>query len=110
MTVKMFHWNTTVYAIHKATDELYASLNGHVDQFVEVLLGKRSGSRIPVTSRSILSLPTITSLHVIKREVEGYKSFIIGLPLNGREDTDLANIRDAILGDLNRFLYLLSFS
>ena len=38
--VKLYHWRTHSYAEHKATDELYAKLNEHIDTFVEVLLGK----------------------------------------------------------------------
>ena len=29
-TVKLYHWKTFSYAQHKATDELYASLNTHI--------------------------------------------------------------------------------
>ena len=43
--VKLYHWKTRSYAIHKATDELYTKLNLHIDSFVEVLLGKQ-GNRI----------------------------------------------------------------
>ena len=41
-SIKLFHWKTTDYATHKATDQLYADLNLKIDQFVEVLLGKNS--------------------------------------------------------------------
>ena len=39
--VKIYHWKTRSYAVHKATDELYEKLNEQIDQFVEVLLGKK---------------------------------------------------------------------
>lgn len=38
--VKIYHWKTNSYTVHKATDELYERLNEHIDHFVEVLLGK----------------------------------------------------------------------
>jgi DNA-binding ferritin-like protein len=38
--VKLYHWNTTM-SQHQATDELYSSLNNSVDEFIEVMLGKR---------------------------------------------------------------------
>ena len=37
MTVKLYHWNTLSFSTHKATDELYGTLNTLIDQFVEVL-------------------------------------------------------------------------
>lgn len=37
MMVKLYHWKTHSYATHKATDQLYDSLNDNVDKFIEVL-------------------------------------------------------------------------
>ena len=55
MMVKLFHWKTHSFATHKATDELYESLNEHIDKFIEVLLGK-TGSRINLAQKRSLSL------------------------------------------------------
>ena len=44
-SVKLFHWKTYSYPTHKATDELYTKLNEHIDEFVEVMLGKK-GDRV----------------------------------------------------------------
>ena len=38
-TIKLYHWKTNSYSVHKATDELHERLSGHIDKFVEVLLG-----------------------------------------------------------------------
>ena len=38
MMVKLFHWKTHSYATHKATDDLYDSLNDNIDKFIEFLL------------------------------------------------------------------------
>ena len=40
LMIKLYHWKTTSYATHKATDELYSKLNENIDSFIEVLLGK----------------------------------------------------------------------
>ena len=42
--VKLYHWKTYSYAEHEATDALYAKLSKHVDEFVEVLLGKNDSA------------------------------------------------------------------
>ena len=112
LMVKLFHWKTTSYATHKATDELYTKLNGNIDSFIEVLLGK-TGSRIDLLSNKHIRLIDLSSQESLKREVEAFKGYLVSLNDNKAmlqmSNTDLFNIRDTILGDLNQFLYLLTF-
>ena len=112
LMVKLFHWKTMSYATHKATDDLYSKLNENMDSFIEILLGK-SGSRIDLMSNKNIRLVDLTSSESLKREIDGFKSYLVGLndnkALKQMTNTDLFNIRDTILGDLNQFLYLLTF-
>jgi DNA-binding ferritin-like protein len=114
MMVKLFHWKTTSYATHKATDELYTKLNANIDSFIEILLGK-SGSRIDLMSNSErkFKLIDLSNQEALKREVESFKGYLVSLNDNkamlSMSNTDLFNIRDTILGDMNQFLYLLTF-
>ena len=112
MMVKLFHWKTHSYATHKATDELYDSLNDNIDKFIEVLLGK-TGSRIDLMSKKTISLIDLNSQEKLKSKIMYFKSFLVGLDnntaLNSMSNSDLFNIRDEILGNLNQFLYLLTF-
>jgi DNA-binding ferritin-like protein len=112
MMVKLYHWRTTSYATHKATDELYTSLNGNIDKFIEVLLGK-AGNRIDIIGSKSFSLIDIDSQSKLKQKIEGFKGYLVGLNNNKTiglmSNSDLLNIRDEILGDLNQFLYLLTF-
>lgn len=112
MMVKLFHWKTHSFATHKATDELYDSLNEHIDHFIEVLLGK-TGTRINLTQKRSISLVDLNSQASLKARIEQFKKYLVSLNTNravaSMSDTDLMNIRDEILGDLNKFLYLLTF-
>jgi DNA-binding ferritin-like protein len=112
MMVKLFHWKTYSYATHKATDELYESLNEHIDHFIEVLLGK-TGLRIDLMSNKTITLLDLNSQEVLKSKIAVFKSYLVGLDnnkaLSTMSNSDLLNIRDEILGDLNKFLYLLTF-
>jgi DNA-binding ferritin-like protein len=112
MMVKLYHWKTTSYATHKATDELYTKLNENIDSFIEILLGK-SGSRIDLMSNKQIKLVDLSNQESLKREVETFKGYLVGLndnkAIQSMSNTDLFNIRDTILGDLNQFLYLLTF-
>ena len=112
LMVKLFHWKTTSYATHKATDELYTKLNANIDSFIEILLGK-TGSRIDLMSNKNIKLVDLSSQESLKREVEAFKGYLVSLDDNKAMRTmsnnDLYNIRDTILGDMNQFLYLLTF-
>jgi hypothetical protein len=114
MMVKLFHWKTSSYATHKATDELYTKLNANIDSFIEILLGK-SGSRIDLmgNTEKKFKLIDLSNQEALKREVEAFKGYLVSLNDNkamlSMSNTDLFNIRDTILGDMNQFLYLLTF-
>lgn len=109
-TVKLYHWKTHSFAEHKATDELYASLNDHIDEFVEIALGKDE-SRLKSIGKSVAAFNDSRKSD-FKARVYQYRTFLISLSdtLDSRRDTDLLNIRDEILGDINKFLYLLTFN
>jgi DNA-binding ferritin-like protein len=111
-TVKLYHWKTSSYAQHKATDELYGNLNTNIDTFVEVMLGK-TGGRVNLTFVKTLPLLDYTNVADFKREVAKYKQFLIDMnkdtTLNITNNSDLLNIRDEILANLNQFTYLLTF-
>jgi DNA-binding ferritin-like protein len=111
--VKLYHWKTYSYATHKATDGLYDKLNEHIDHFVEVLLGKTE-KRTNLLKQSKISLIDLNTPAQLKNQIENFKSFLVGLTNNAfimkMSNTDLLNIRDEILGDLNQFLYLLTFN
>jgi hypothetical protein len=112
MMIKLFHWKTHSYATHKATDELYESLNENIDKFIEVLLGKTE-TRIDLMGHKTISLIDLNSQEQLKSRIEYFKSYLVGLTNNktisSMTNTDLLNIRDEILGNLNQFLYLLTF-
>ena len=109
-TVKLYHWKTSNYAQHKATDELYTNLNLNVDTFVEVMLGK-TGSRVNLTGQKIIPLLDYTNVEDFKKEIARYKMFLTGMSSDAslNANTDLMNIRDELLSNLNQFTYLLTF-
>ena len=111
-TVKLYHWKTHSYATHKATDELYSALNGSIDSFVEILLGKY-GNRVNLSRVKSIPLKDFVSDDQFKREIMYFKEFLVGLDTNNAmhlmSNSDLYNIRDEMLGQFNQLLYLLTF-
>jgi DNA-binding ferritin-like protein len=110
INVKVYHWKTKSYALHKATDNLYDSLNEKIDHFVEILLGKEE-SRLNMKGKSI-EIVDPKNIEGFKKIIYNYRILLekkINKYLVLESNTDLLNIRDEILGDLNQFLYLSTF-
>ena len=112
-TVKLYHWRTTSFSTHKATDELYGSLNEKIDEFVEVMLGKgEMGGRTKLLNVSLIKLSMYSNNEAFKKQIESYKGFLLDMneSLGLTVNTDLLAIRDEILASFNKFLYLLSLN
>ena len=111
LMIKLFHWKTSSHSIHKATDELYTKLNENMDKFIEILLGK-TGIRTNLLNKHNISLIDLTNKEQLVKKINLYKSYMVNLSNNSfirsMSNTDLLNVRDEILGDLNQFLYLLT--
>jgi len=107
--VKLYHWKTYSYSQHKATDELYSALNEHIDTFVEILLGKNE-ARVQMLEKKI-QLFDSKDKSEFKEHIHDYREFLIDMNtyFDEKRDSDLLNVRDEILGDINQFLYLLTF-
>lgn len=106
--VKLYHWRTHSFAEHKATDDLYGSLNDHIDAFMEVLMGKDE-SRVKMLEKRIRLMDMSNSAD-LKKKIYEFRDFLVDMDahLDATHDTDLLNIRDEILADINKFLYLLT--
>ena len=111
MMVKLFHWKTQSHSVHKASDEVYEKLNELFDKFIEVLLGK-TNVRTNLLNHHTISLVDLSSDSEMKPKINQFKSYLVSFnkikSINTNENTDLYNIRDEILGECNKFLYLLT--
>jgi len=101
--IKLYHWQTKQFARHTATDALTTALDLNIDAFVESYMGRYGR---PMVSGSI-------KLHNFSESAA--KSFVAKeskyleteLPKKiGKNDTDLLNLRDTILGELTKVSYL----
>ncbi len=111
-TIKIYHFKTTSFSTHKATDQLFADLNLKTDEFVEVLLGKSEINRDKALQFADVKIKSFSTNAECKKQIEGYKTFLIKLPshksFNSLTNVDLLAIRDEIVALLNQFLYLLT--
>jgi hypothetical protein len=104
--VKIYHWETMKYARHKATDELVDKLDDSIDKFVEVYIGKYGRPKLTPRTGTI-RLRNFDDVQAPALLKEAISWMTDRLPsLLSKKDTDLLNIRDEIIADLNQTLYL----
>ena len=108
-TIKLYHWQTTVFARHKATCDLHIELMRLMDQFVEVFMGRYSRPKFENGIRlNIQELSDESATETIQEYIDYLKN---DLPKYLKsDDTDLLNIRDEILANLNKTLYLFTLN
>jgi len=104
---KFLHWQTFGDAKHKAYGEIYDSLTESIDKFVEIMMGKQG--RVEFDPEFSIMFQDIKNLSV-QNFLDGITEFLVGMTdqLDNRYDTDLLNIRDEMLGDINQLKYRLT--
>lgn len=106
--VKIQHWQTTSYSEHKSLGDLYDSLADSIDEFIETFMGKYG--RIISQTNFNLVLENYKNLGPMSlmNDMENYLINELPTMLDSKKDTDLLNIRDEILGSVNKTKYLLT--
>lgn len=102
--LKFFHWQTKSYARHQAYGGTYDAMDGLIDNFVEVLMGKYG--RVPAIPFKLYNRNEKDIMEFIDETV----AYLLGLSnvLNPQVDTDLLNIRDEMLSEFNKLRYLIT--
>jgi hypothetical protein len=105
--IKLYHWQTKVYARHIATDNVIEKLDKSIDSYVEIYIGKYGRQRLTGKNASF-TLQNLTEAGATRLIVAAIKYLQGSLTktLKPAKDTDLMNIRDEIIADLNQLLYL----
>ena len=102
--LRFFHWQTTSYARHQAYGGAYEALDGLIDNFVEVLMGKYG--RVPALPMMVYNRNEKDCMTFIDETI----AILLGLStmLSPTNDTDLLNIRDEMVAEFNKLKYLLT--
>lgn len=104
--IKLYHWQTHSFAQHKATDELIDSLDKVIDEYVEVYMGKYGRPKLGARNNTV-RLQNMNEKAMVKF-IKDCAEHLQG-PLIKKlkpSDSDLVNLRDEILGDLHKVMYL----
>lgn len=105
-TIQLYHWQTRSNARHLAAGKLYDALVGLNDEFMEVYMGKYHRIRsCPKLNLAIKSLNSKTAVAYLKDNIDFFSNLEKFLP-ELEKSPDLLSIRDMIVSELNRTLYL----
>jgi hypothetical protein len=108
--VKLYHWQTMSYPRHKASDDLLSALDDAIDSFVETYMGKYGRPKMTpkYASLQLRNYHDKQAPEFIKSAID-WLTHVLPKKLKST-DTDLLNIRDEILGALNKTLYLFTLN
>jgi hypothetical protein len=104
---KFMHWQTTGDAKHRAYGDIYDTLGDLIDNFTESMMGKYG--RPEFESEFALMFQDLKSLS-LQNFMDGITDFLVSITemLDPKYDTDLLNLRDEMLGAINKLKYLLT--
>lgn len=105
---RILHWQTKSHAKHVAYGGIYDSLDGFIDEFIEVYMGKYGRINFESGEGTII-LKNTDSLDLnsfLKDNISWLKE--MSQKLNDSNDSDLLNIRDEVIASLNKLRYLLT--
>lgn len=104
--LKIFHWQTKSYAEHKAFGKAYENLDELTDKLIEVYMGKNGVPRAKFKFNIELDNYDDDHTLFIKNFIEFIQEFKINFDNNS--DSEILNIIDEIVAELNQLLYLLT--
>jgi hypothetical protein len=104
--IKLYHWQTGLYSRHVGTDGVISALDGSIDKYVEVYMGKYGRPKMSSRTNTI-QIKNFTEKNAVSFVKACIRELIEEVPKGLKKtDTDLINIRDEMLGELNQLLYL----
>ena len=104
---KFLHWQTFGDAKHRTYGSIYDGLGELIDEFTETMMGKYG--RPEFEPEFALMFQDISALN-LQNFLDSITEFFVEMTeqLDPKYDTDLLNIRDEMLGLINKSKYLLT--
>lgn len=105
--LRIFHWQTTSFAQHKAFGKIYGNLDGLIDKFVESFMGIFGRAKANITFQ--INLMSFNDENV-EQSIVNFEQYLQSMDQEPTLTTDLLNIRDELLGETHTLRYLLSLN
>jgi hypothetical protein len=103
--LKICHWQTKGIARHEAFGNFYEDLVPLIDDFAEQAMGKY-GRFVLDDETGTIKLVNLKDINVEALVSTTRKALVQFTDQFDAEDTDILNLRDEILGKLNKYAYL----
>lgn len=104
--VRVYHWNTTSYARHKATDNFLGEFQPLFDSLIENYMGKYDRPNFKKFRIHVSPWDDESAVNNFKE----LRQLLISMQSIIENDTDLQNTRDEMLSLTNTTLYLFSLN
>jgi len=123
--LQLYHWKTKSFAKHKASDELIQNLTANMDKFVETYLGSHPDEDKNFSINTSIRLQTYDDKQIIgclyglldylrdlSEETRAKTTLLRGFSKKSTKvvNTDLLNIRDEMMSDIHKTLYLFTLN
>lgn len=105
--MRIAHWQTKGLGRHKAFGKFYDTIDGLIDTFLETAMGKYGRFTLDEESK-IIQLSNLSEIEIKGLINTVRESFVQMTDQLDPSDTDLLNIRDEMLGELNHLAYRLT--
>jgi hypothetical protein len=109
LNIRLYHWSTTSHARHVASGALYDNLSNLSDEFIETYMGryKRPEYKGPFN----IQVKQFNDSNIVDALREYIQFLKYETPKYLKEsDTDLLNIRDEMLANINKTQYLFTLN
>jgi hypothetical protein len=107
--LKIYHWVTKKYSRHIASQSLYESLSNNIDKFMETIQGMENKRLIIPNQTITYTNETDESMVIFLQQFATWLKDSLPKTFDKRE-TELSTIRDDMLTDVNKTLYLFSLN
>ena len=109
LNIRLYHWSTTSYARHTGSGALYHALGLLIDQFTETYMGRYKRPEFKSSFNVQVKQFHDSNINEALREYVQFLKYEVPNYLK-ESDTDLLNIRDEIVGEINKTLYLFTLN
>lgn len=109
LNLRLYHWSTISYARHTGSGALYDTLSELSDQFVETYMGRYKRPEFKSTFNVQVKQFNDANIVDALREYVQFLKYEVPNYLKD-SDTDLTNIRDEMVGEINKTLYLFTLN
>lgn len=104
---RFLHWQTIADGKHRAYGQIYENLTGLIDDFAEACMGKHG--RFEFEPEFAIMFQDIKQLS-IQNFLDGITEFLVSITdhYDPKYDSDLLNLRDEMLLQVNKLKYLIT--